>query len=144
VQLGPDEARARFAAARVARMATVREDGSPHLVPVVFAVIEDRVVHVIDAKPKSTHDSWALQRIRNVIREPRVSILTDTYDEDWSTLWWVRADGMARVVDPLVAGERWSEAVAVLAERYPQYRSAPPTGLVVESEVSRWTGWRAS
>jgi PPOX class probable F420-dependent enzyme len=89
------EARRRFGDARVARPATVRPDGSPHLVPIVFALERDTLYFAVDEKPKR---SARLQRIANVEHEPRVSALVDAYDEDWSRLWWVRIDGRAHIV----------------------------------------------
>src|SRR5438552_4391082 len=87
------DARGRFASARIARLGTVRPDGAPHLVPVIFALEGDTVWLVVDEKPKRDHE---LQRVVNVRGEPRVSLLVDRYDEDWDLLWWVRADGCAR------------------------------------------------
>ncbi|HSJ51191.1 MAG TPA: pyridoxamine 5'-phosphate oxidase family protein, partial [Actinomycetota bacterium] len=81
------QARTRFADSRVARLATVRPDGSPHVVPLVFALEGDVVWLIIDEKPKRDR---ALQRLRNVRHDPRVSLLVDRYDEDWRRLWWVR------------------------------------------------------
>ena len=52
-------------------------------------------------------------------------------------LWWVRADGSGRVL------EESPEAVALLQERYAQYRDAPPEGPVLAIDVLRWSGWRA-
>ena len=94
--LDVDDARRRFAAARVARLATVAGDGQPHLVPVVFAVEGDTVLIAVDAKPKRHR---ALKRLRNIADHPAVSLLVDHYDDDWSALWWVRADGVATVTD---------------------------------------------
>src|SRR5262249_12517357 len=54
VDLVEAEARRRFAAARVARLATVAADGRPHLVPVTFAVRGDVLVTAVDHKPKRT------------------------------------------------------------------------------------------
>ena len=144
VRLATEEARTRFETARVARLATVRPDGSPHTVPVVFAMLGDRIVHVADAKPKATRDLWALQRIRNIVGEPRVSFLADAYDDDWSALWWVRADAVATVLDPAADADGWREAVDALAARYPQYVINRPTGPVVAATVTRWTGWSAT
>ena len=90
MRLAEDEARRRLAAARVARLATVGGPGSPHLVPVTFAVAGDRIYSAVDAKPKTTRD---LRRLRNIRADPRVAVLADHYDEDWSRLWWARADG---------------------------------------------------
>jgi PPOX class probable F420-dependent enzyme len=130
-------ARERFAAARVARLATVAPDGRPHLVPIVFAVDGDTIYSVVDAKPKR---SGTLARLRNVASEPRVSVIADFYDEDWSQLWWARADGLGRVLsDPEVEAES-ERAIALLAGRYPQQRA---TGPVLAITVSRWTGWSA-
>ena len=135
------EARERFAAARVARLATADAGGRPHVVPVVFAVDGDRVYSVVDAKPKRT---LALRRLRNVAENPRVALLVDHYQESWSALWWVRAEGMGRVLDPAseVEAERDEavRAVALLRERYPQQRAV---GMVLAVDVQRWSGWTA-
>ena len=131
-----EEARRRFAGARVARLATVGADGRPHLVPIAFACVGDVVWSAVDDKPKRTR---ALRRLDNVRANPRVALLADRYDEDWSALWWVRADGMARVVE----ADDGPAALDALAERYAQYVSAPPPGPVLEIAVERWSGWRA-
>lgn len=132
------EARQRFASAPVARLATVDEQGQPHLVPVVFAVFADTVVIAVDDKPKTSRD---LRRLRNIAANPRVSLLVDQYDQDWSRLWWVRADGRASVLrDP----EAMAEPIDRLAEKYQQYRAVRPAGPVIQVAVGRWTGWSAS
>jgi PPOX class probable F420-dependent enzyme len=132
-------ARRRFAAARVARLATVDEAGHPHLVPLVFAVAGDTVYSAVDAKPKR---SMALRRLANVRANPAVCLLADYYDDDWAALWWVRADGVGRVIDPAQAEAR--RAVELLAGRYPQHREEPPVGPVLAVDVTRWSGWSAA
>jgi len=122
-----------FATARVARLATVSPDGRPHLVPIVFAVSGDLVHTAVDAKPKRTRN---LRRLANIAADPRVTVLADHYDEDWSQLWWVRADGTARILDES------AEAIAALQARYPQYRETPPPGPFLEITVARWTAWQ--
>ena len=77
---GPVDGRTRFAAARVARLATVRPDGAPHIVPITFALDGDRIVFAVDRKPKST---TRLRRIENIESDPRVSVLVDAYDDRW-------------------------------------------------------------
>lgn len=134
----PEQARARFAAARVARLATADAGGRPHLVPVVFAVEGDRVYTVVDAKPKRT---MSLRRLRNVAENPAVALLVDEYDDaDWHALWWVRAEGRGRVLDPAV-DEEARRAVALLGARYPQQQAA---GAVLAIDVERWSGWSAA
>jgi PPOX class probable F420-dependent enzyme len=151
--VNPDEARRRFAAARVARLATAGADGAPHLVPIVFAVARagdlDLIYSVVDAKRKRT---TALRRLVNVASNPAVSVLVDHYEEDWGALWWARADGVGRVLgerdaDTAGAGadldadaDESKRAIALLAERYPQQRAV---GAVLAIEVARWSGWSA-
>ena len=132
-----EEARRRFAAARVARLASVDSSGRPHLVPIVFALAGDRVYSAVDAKPKRT---TALRRLANVRGNPAVAVLADHYeDADWGALWWVRADGHGRVLDPEDLEAR--QAVALLQERYPQFEAV---GEVLAIDVERWSGWSAS
>ena len=128
-------ARERFAAARVARLATISPDGAPRIVPIVFALDGDTIYMTVDAKPKRTTE---LARLANVAAEPRVSVLVDHYDEDWDALWWARADGRGRVLQP--GEDEARRAVARLAARYPQQRGA---GAVLAIDVARWTGWAA-
>lgn len=127
--------RRRAAASRVARLATVRPEGRPHVVPITFHLDADSLVTAVDEKPKST---TALQRLQNIRANPSVSILIDDYEEDWSRLWWIRLDGIARVVGD---GEAREEAIAGLVEKYPQYEDDPPLGPVIRVTVSDWTSW---
>ena len=137
--MNPHQARRRFAAARVARLATADAAGRPHIVPVTFAVDGDVVYSAVDAKRKRT---TRLARLENVRRDPRVALLADHYDDaDWSALWWARADGSARVLEP--GDAEAVRALALLANRYPQYAAAPPGGPVLAVAVERWSGWRA-
>ena len=138
LNLEPAEARRRFAAVAVARLATVSPGGRPHLVPVTFAVDGDLIYSAVDAKPKMT---TRLARLRNIAAEPRVAMLADHYEPDWDLLWWARADGSATV---LAGAAEMAAPLALLARRYPQYRAAPPGGPVIRVQVERWTGWAAS
>ena len=133
-----DRARQWFAAQRVARLATVRPDGAPHLVPVTFAVHDDTVYTAVDAKPKRTRD---LQRIANLRHEPRCTLLADHYEDEWSRLWWVRVDGRAVVHDDPGTVE---PGLSALARKYPQYAEARPAGPIIAVHVTRWTGWSAA
>jgi PPOX class probable F420-dependent enzyme len=130
------EARSRFAAARVARLATADAQGRPHLIPIVFAVDGDRVYSVVDTKPKRTR---ALRRLANVSQNPAVALLVDHYDDaDWDALWWVRAEGQARILEP--EEPEAANAIALLKQRYRQQRA---TGQVLAVDVERWSGWAA-
>jgi PPOX class probable F420-dependent enzyme len=130
--------RRRIESARVARLATLRPDGRPHLVPVCFVLDEDTVYSAVDEKPKLSRN---LQRLENIRMDPRVTLLIDHYEEDWARLWWTRLDGSAQVVD---SGQEREHALALLAQKYDQYRLEPPTGPVVVIAVERWRSWSAS
>ena len=135
-----DAARALFAMAPVARLATVGADGRPHVVPITFALDGDTLYTAVDHKPKRT---TRLRRLQNVAANPGVSVLADHYDEqDWSALWWVRADGAARILAP--NDPQRARAAALLQARYEQYRRRPPTGPAIAIAISRWSGWRAA
>jgi PPOX class probable F420-dependent enzyme len=126
--------------ARVARFATVTIDGRPSAVPVCFAAIDGVIYHAVDHKPKTTR---RLARLDHLAGEPRVALLADHYDDaDWSALWWVRADGRARVLDE--GGPQAPHAIDLLVEKYAQYRERRPEGPVVALDVERISGWSAA
>jgi PPOX class probable F420-dependent enzyme len=144
------EARRRFASMPVARLATAGPDGRPHLVPFTFALGTgtgtgtgdpgpgDYIYSAVDAKPKTTTD---LRRLRNIQANPQVAVLADHYEDDWGRLWWVRADGRATILDDPAA---LALALALLADRHPQYRAEAPAGPVISIQVTHWSGWAAT
>lgn len=135
------DAAALFAQSPVAMLATVGPDGAPHIVPVVFAVNTDReqpvIYTAVDAKRKSTK---RLQRLTNIEANPRVSVLVDNYDEDWTQLWWVRADGVAEIHH---SGDEMASGYALLRRKYVQYQRLALDGPVVTITVGRWSAWQA-
>ncbi|HEV3357498.1 MAG TPA: TIGR03668 family PPOX class F420-dependent oxidoreductase [Pseudonocardiaceae bacterium] len=126
-----------FAAARVARLATVDESGRPHLVPVTFALDGEIAYIAVDHKPKTTRN---LKRLRNIEANPQVSLLVDEYTEDWTQLWWIRADGIATVLRDQAT---FAEPTRVLAAKYPQYQDNPPQGPVIRIHITHWSSWHA-
>lgn len=130
------EARRRFSLGRVARLATADASGHPHVIPIVFSVDGDVVYSVVDAKPKR---SDRLKRLANIAANPHVSLVVDHYAEDWSALWWVRADGTAQVVEE---GPMRARAIQLLRAKYPQYAGSDyPFGAAVVVAVEHWVGW---
>jgi PPOX class probable F420-dependent enzyme len=127
------------AEARVGRFATVRPDGTPHLVPICFALLEgdngDVIVSGTDEKPKTT---FALQRLRNIADHAPATLLVDHYEEKWERVWWVRVDGRGRVIDDEAERER---AIAALRAKYRQYEHVGIPGPVLAIHVDRWRGW---
>jgi PPOX class probable F420-dependent enzyme len=134
--MDPATMRERLALAPVARLATVGPDGAPHLVPCCHALVGEVVYTAVDdVKPKR---SLALRRLENLRAEPRATLLVDHYDDDWSTLWWVRVDGSARLLD---GGDERHRSLEILAEKYPQYARARPPGTVIALDINRWSAW---
>lgn len=136
MRISPREARSAIETARVARLATASRAAQPHLVPITFATLADLIVTAIDHKPKSTRN---LRRLANITENPSVAVLADQYEDDWSRLWWARADGVAEIAE---AADH-PELVAALTAKYDQYRRQPPTGVLIVIHVHRWSGWRA-
>jgi|SRR5439155_5599876 len=134
------ETRAFVDAQRLGRLATVDETGQPHVVPICFALEDDRLYSAIDEKPKA-RPSRPLRRLGNIAANPHVQVLFDLYDDaDWSRLRWVQLRGRARILEP---GEEHRHAVALLRGRYPQYRAmALETRPVIAVDLERVVSWR--
>lgn len=133
-----DEIAARLVSARSAVLGTIDRRGRPHLVPIVFAYREERLYTAVDRKPKST---YRLKRLRNIETNPRVSVLVDHYAEDWSRLWWIRMDGVARVLAESIHART---AIRLLAGKYESYEVDPPPGPVIEVTITQVRAWSAS
>ncbi|MGE2717205.1 TIGR03668 family PPOX class F420-dependent oxidoreductase [Mycolicibacterium litorale] len=126
-----------FSAAPSAALATILPGGAPHLVPVVFAVHRDTIYTAVDAKRKSTQ---RLRRLANIEADPRVCLIVDHYTDDWTQLWWVRADGEAAVHH---SGDEMAAGYALLRQKYPQYERIALDGPVITVAVRRWSSWQA-
>lgn len=123
---------------RVGRLATIAYDGRPHLVPTCYALHKGRVYVAVDEKPKRGGE---LARVRDIKRDPRVTLLIDHYSDDWEQLAWVRIDGLAAVFP---RGEVEPEGLAALRARYPQYGEMALEGLpLIVIGPERCVSWRA-
>ena len=123
---------------RVARMATADATGQPHAIPIVFATDGQRLYTPLDEKPKRLGPKQ-LKRVRNLLENPRVAIVLDQYDEDWSRLAWLIVIGRGGVVED---GAVHATGVQLLHEKYPQYRAMPlderPLIVVTPERVTSW------
>jgi PPOX class probable F420-dependent enzyme len=136
MRLDPAEALDRFVRSAVVRLATVAADGRPHLVPCTFAVdAAGRILIGVDSKPKSSAN---LRRLQNITDDPHVSLLADHYADDWTQLWWARADGMAAIER---SGDVYAQHWELLRAKYPQYHGQLLDGPVIVVTVESWTGW---
>ncbi|KQU35022.1 TIGR03668 family PPOX class F420-dependent oxidoreductase [Rhodococcus sp. Leaf233] len=131
----------RFTDAPRAQLSTINPNGTPHLVPIVFAVAPtgDRIYTAIDWKPKTTQK---LQRLENIHADPAVSLIVDHYSDDWSQLWWIRADGNARIVD--AGSAEGTVGTDTLVAKYIQYTNNRPEGPVIVIDKLSWRSWSAS
>lgn len=120
---------------RIGHMASVTPEGRPHLVPVVFAVVDARIATPIDWKPKTGR---TLQRLVNLEVNPSVAFLVDHYGERWDELWWMRVDGTATVHHD---GADREAAIAALEAKYAQYRERTIDGPVIVIDVGRVSSW---
>ena len=100
-----------------------------------FALDRDTLYTAVDEKPKSTR---RLRRLANIEANPRVEVVVDHWNEDWSKLWWVRLAGEARVV------EHDERGLELLQAKYAQYRERPPAGAVWRIEMDELRWWRGS
>jgi PPOX class probable F420-dependent enzyme len=133
--------RASLSRARVGRLATADADGRPHVVPICFALVEDRLVSALDEKPQRV-DPRDLRRVRDVEENPRVAVVVDHYTESWADLGWVQVRGTARILEPGEDGH--GSAVDVLREKYPQYADhAPENRPLLEVEPGSVRSWGA-
>jgi PPOX class probable F420-dependent enzyme len=129
--------------ARRGVLATIAPDGRPRTIPICFVLdaVEPVLWTPIDDKPKRDDDPLALARVRDIKADPRVTILVDRWDEDWTRLAWLRATGRADLVLPGVQ-QRTAAILAGLRDKYPQYathqlESRPLIRITIE-RVTTW------
>jgi PPOX class probable F420-dependent enzyme len=124
---------------RVARLATVSRDGQPLVVPICYAYDGERLYSVIDQKPKRVPPE-RLKRVRNIRENPKVSLIIDDYDENWTQLRYVIIQAEAEV---LFEGEEQKRAIALLQGKYSQYQEMDITGgPVIKITPKRIMSWR--
>ena len=138
----PPWAAALLRESRVARLGTADAAGQPLVVPVCYVFDGRACFSALDAKPKRVA-AGALRRVRNIAANPRVSLVVDRWDEDWSTLAWVIVEGRAEL---LMAGAERAAAVDLLREKYAQYRAlgldreAAPVIRITPERALAWRG----
>lgn len=124
----------------VARLATADAAGQPHVVPFCFALWQGALYTPIDEKPKRS--DRPLKRLRNLAENPRVAVVADHYETDWTRLRWVMVQGQASILE---GGPERAAALAALRAKYPQYRAmALETRPIIKIVPDRVFGWAAS
>ena len=131
---------------KIARLATVDpETIQPYLVPVVFVFNGTNIFIPIDDKPKQTINSNQLKRVKNIQKNPNISFLIDTYDdEDWNNLSYLIIQGKARIVVNRLKDIDTTIKTAhyLLSEKYLQYKKFVSMGdscIVIDiQKVIKW------
>ena len=116
---------------RIGHLATADAQAAPHLVPICFVYDGEAVYTAIDHKPKRA-TGYRMKRIRNILANPQVTFLVDHYEEDWRRLSYVMIQGAAHILE---SGPERRRALALLEDKYPQYRErqlAQSDGLVIK------------
>lgn len=114
-------------------MSTFAADGSVHSVPVVFALGGNEIVSPIDHKPKSGR---VMARVHNLERDPRVTLLVDRWDEEWTRLAWVMVRGTAELDNAYP-----DDLLTALNARYPQYEPDERHDALIRIRPSRLVWW---
>jgi len=130
---------------RLAHLATADSSGSPSVVPVCYAFDGESIYSALDEKPKSV-GARSLKRVRNIEANPRVSLVIDDYDEDWSKLAYALVAGSAQIVAPEGASSTDDRhAVELLRAKYPQYHSMAIDKMpIIKITPVRVRMWRAT
>ena len=137
-----DDAWAFVERARVARLATADKDAAPHVVPVVFALVDGKIYIPVDGKQKK--DIERLKRLDNIRENAQVSFLVDHYEDDWAKLGFALIFGNARIIHAEADAAAYEKAAALLREKYAQYRG-PITihAWMIEITPHRAASWGA-
>jgi PPOX class probable F420-dependent enzyme len=126
---------------RVARLATADAEGKPSLVPVCFAFHGGCFYIALDDKPKTVPPT-RLKRVRNILANPNVALLLDSYYEDWTRLTYVLVNGTSTLEQP--GSQAHTAAISTLREKYPQYREMAidqqPVIAITPVSVRHWKG----
>jgi PPOX class probable F420-dependent enzyme len=125
---------------RTAKLATVKEDGHPHVVPIWFELDGEQLVFT------TWHTSI---KAKNIKRDPRVSICVDSETPPFA---FVKIDGTVTMSDNLDELRYWATRIAgrymgeELAETYGERNSiggellvrVTPTKIIGQNDVAGW------
>ncbi len=122
-----------LAGERVCRVATVGEDGMPHVVPVCHVLANGKVYFGTGS------DS---QKLRNLKAHPHMAVLVDLYAEDWDVLRGAMVQGAARLIQ---RGPEFRKIRTLLYQKYLQYRDESALeesdSVIVEMTPARVSSW---
>jgi PPOX class probable F420-dependent enzyme len=130
VAMAADEVAAFLAGFRKVQLATINQDGTPHLVAMYYVMLDDQITF------------WTYrssQKARNLARDPRITCLVET-GEQYFDLRGVQVQGTARCIeDPAAVREIGRRVAAGMAdapgdtlEEYVEHAARKRFGYAVE------------
>jgi nitroimidazol reductase NimA-like FMN-containing flavoprotein (pyridoxamine 5'-phosphate oxidase superfamily) len=100
---------------RVVRVATVDPDSVVHNVPVCPLMDRDKIYFATERKAR---------KVRNIERNPNVTLVFDEYTEAWDYLRGIMIQGTGRIVN----GTEFRRLRQRIYAKYPQYESKAALG----------------
>ena len=126
----PEAVKEFIAAARVCRIASVRPDGTPHVIPVCPVFDGDSTLYV----DLASHGVSAAAFRSN----PNITVLIDEYHNDWSKLQAV----ILRCRAEELAGEELERAWVLFHEKFPRGELIGWSArLTLALRIGGWTEW---
>ena len=124
---------------RVGRMATADTNGRPHLIPFCYAYCDPFLYMALDLKSKKV-PIQKLQRVQNIMSNPKVAILIDDYLEDWEQLAFVLLRGQAELISE---GTERGHAINLLKRKYHQYKKMGIDQCpVIKITIASYSTWK--
>jgi len=128
--------------AKVARLATVDQKSHPYVVPVVFVFHENSFFIPLDEKVK-TVNARKLKRVKNIEKNPNVTLLIDKYQNDWKKLFFLMIHGKATVIDGK-NNKLMYKIHKLLISKYPQYKKIGVGNSCIKITPHGITHWKYS
>ena len=128
--------------AKVARLATVDQKSHPYVVPVVFVFHENSFFIPLDEKVK-TVNARKLKRVKNIEKNPNVTLLIDKYQNDWSKLFFLMVHGRAIITDGKNS-KLMDKVHKLLILKYPQYKKIGVGNSCIKINPTKVTYWNNS
>jgi len=128
--------------AKVARLATVDQKSNPYVVPVVFVFHENSFFIPLDEKVK-TVNARKLKRVKNIEKNPNVTLLIDKYQNDWKKLFFLMIHGKATVIDSKNS-KLMDKIHKLLISKYPQYKKIGIGNSCIAINPTKVTFWNNS
>ncbi len=128
--------------AKVARLATIDQKSHPYVVPVVFVFHENSFFIPLDEKVK-TVNARKLKRVKNIEKNPNVTLLIDKYQNDWKKIFFLMIHGKATVIDGKNS-KIMDKIHKLLILKYPQYKKIGIGNSFITINPTKVTFWNNS